>query len=248
MVADASAPLSVLHVDDNPELGSLVKLYLEQGESDLPCTVTTETSPTAALERLRSGSRFDCVVSDYEMPEMNGIDFAQAVREADPDLPVLLFSSTAAGDIAPEVVEVGLTDYLQKGGDPDQYKMLVRRVERAVEGGGRFDAAAEVRLEGVGVLGTDERFQEVDESYAALYGYRPEEVVGKHWSELHPADEVKHIRANVLPVIQRDGQWSGRSKGIRADGTVFAETKFVSALDDGRLLITVSTADDETHP
>jgi hypothetical protein len=51
---------------------------------------------------------------------------------------------------------------------------------------------------------------------------------------------VTHIRTHVLPIIQQDGRWSGRSRGVRADGSVFAESKLVSMLDDGQLLITVS--------
>ena len=78
------------------------------------------------------------------------------------------------------------------------------------------------------------------------YGYAPEAIVGKHWTELHPEDEVEHIRTHVLPVVQSGGKWSGRSGGLRSDGTTFTESKMVTALDDGRLLIAVSKFDDGT--
>ena len=238
--------LSVLHVDDNPGMGAVVKRYLERDGVDPACTVTTEQSPRAPLDRIRGGdANFDCVISDYEMPGMNGIEFLEAVRETHPTLPFLMFSSTDASTVAPEVIGAGLTDYLRKGSGSEQYTMLVRRLEHAVEGGGRFDAAEETVLEGVGVVGSDGRFQQVDSSYASLYGYAPEEVVGRHWSELHPEDEVEHIRTHIVPIIQRGGQWSGRSRGLRADGTTFTESKLVSALDDERILITVSALDDE---
>jgi DNA-binding NtrC family response regulator len=94
LMDDSSAgPVEVLHVDDDPALGELVKLYLEREESDLNCDVTTETSPVAALDRIRADDAgFDCVISDYDMPEMNGIEFLERVRESRPELPVLLFS------------------------------------------------------------------------------------------------------------------------------------------------------------
>jgi CheY-like chemotaxis protein len=129
-------PLSVLHVDDDPDLCALVKSYLERDGSEPSCVVTTETSPTSALERVRTdGTSFDCVVSDYGMGEMNGIEFLEAVRESAPDLPLLLFSSEAASDLAPEVIEAGLTDYLRKGAGADQYTLLVRRLEHGIGGG-----------------------------------------------------------------------------------------------------------------
>ena len=238
-------PLSILHVDDDPDLGGLVKAFLERDSNDIDCTVRTETSPVDALDRIRSEeSAFDCVISDYNMPEMNGVEFLEAVRETNPELPLLLFSGEETNDVAAEVIGAGLTDYLRKGMGAGQYTMLIRRVEHAVEGGGKFDPEAETELDGVGVVGSDERFEEADDTYASFYGYEPEDVEGKHWTELHPDEEVEHIRTHVLPVVRGGGEWSGRSRGLRSDGSTFTESKMVTALDDGRLLIAVSELDD----
>ena len=244
-VTDPDEPLSILHVDDDPDLGALVKTFLERDGSGIDCTVTRETSPADALERIRGpDSAFDCVISDYNLPEMNGITFLEAVRETHPELPLLLFSGEETNDVAAEIIQAGLTDYLRKGLGSDQYTMLIRRVEHAVEGGGRFDPEAETELDGIGVVGVDERFETADDTYASFYGYDADDVEGKHWSELHPDEEVEHIRTHVLPVVQSGGEWSGRSRGLRSDGSTFTESKLVTALDDGRLLIAVSELDD----
>lgn len=95
-------------------------------------------------------------------------------------------------------------------------------------------------LDAVGVVGPDERFDRVDTGYADLYDYDPDEVTGKHWTELHPDDEVEHIRTHLLPVVQEGGKWTGRSIGLRADGSTFTEPKMITTLDDDHLLITVS--------
>jgi PAS domain S-box-containing protein len=237
--------LSILHVDDDAALGALVKLYLEREDSGLGCTVTTETNPETALTMIRSSETdFDCVVSDYSMPEMNGIDFLEAIRETHPELPVLLFSGEETGDVAAEIIQAGVTDYLKKSVGTDQYTSLIRRVEHAVDSDGSFESDSEVELSGVGVIGTDERFERVDETYASYYGYESEELVGKHWSELHPSDEVQHIRTHVIPVVERGGKWTGQSEGLRADETTFTESKLVTALDGGRMLIAVDEIDD----
>jgi len=236
--------LSVLHVDDDPALGSLVAAYLERDGSGLRCRVRTETEPEAALAAIRDPeTAFDCVISDYNMPGMNGIEFLEAVREDHPTLPLLLFSGEETNDVAAEIIRAGLTDYLKKGG-ADRYTMLIRRVEHAVDSTGQFDDEAEAAVDAVGVVGVDGRFQTADEAYASVYGYEPEEVEGKHWAELHPDDEVEHIRTHVLPVVRDGGEWNGRSRGFRADGSTFTESKRVTALDDGRLLIAVSELDD----
>ncbi|MFC7019825.1 MULTISPECIES: response regulator [Haloarcula] len=239
--------LSILHVDDDPDLLDLVKLQLEREGNGVECAVRTESSPRAALDLLRDEeTALDCVISDYNMPEMNGIEFLRAVRESHPELPVLLFSGAETGDIAAEIVEVGLTDYLRKGYGLDQYTMLIRRVSHAVESDGAFDPETETELDGVGVVGRDELFDDVDDTYASLYGYSADELTGKHWTELHPEAEVEHIRTHVLPVVERGGKWTGRSEGLRSDDSRFTESKLVTALDDGRLLIAVSELDDST--
>lgn len=241
----SSDALSIYHVDDDPELGALVKRYVESGIVEADCAVTTETDPRSALETLRAdGERFDCVVSDYDMPDMNGIEFLEAVRETHPRLPFLMFSGREPNDIAASIIRAGLSDFLRKGAGTDQYTMLVRRVEHAVASEGQFDPETETELDGVGVVGVDERFDAADETYASLYEYSAGEVVGKHWSELHPDSEVEHIRNHVLPVVRDGGTWSGHSRGLRADGSTFTESKMVTALDDGRLLIAVSELDE----
>lgn len=174
------------------------------------------------------------------MPNVDGVTFLEAVRGHRPKLPVLLFSGEEPDNVAAETVRAGLTDCPQKGFGTDQYTMLVRRVEHAVEGEGTFDPEVETEADGVGILRADERFEEADETYASLYGYAADEARGRHWTELHPHDEVEHIRTHILPVVEGGGEWHGRSRGLRSDGSLFTESKLVTALADDRLLIAAS--------
>jgi PAS domain S-box-containing protein len=248
-MAAAAQSHHILHVDDDPAMGDLVATYLQREGCDIDCAVRTETAPADALARIRDPeTKFDCVISDYNMPGMNGIEFLEAVRETHPTLPLLLFSGEETDEVAAEIVRAGLTDYLKKGIGGDSYTMLVRRVEHAMAGGGQFDPSSETTVDSVGVVGSDEQFDEVDEAYANLYEYDADEIAGKHWTELHPEEEVNHIKTHVLPVVREGGEWTGRSKGLRADGSTFTESKMVTALDDGRLLIAVSELDDQSGP
>ena len=235
----------MLFVDGDADEAALVAAYLQREGSGVDCRVTTETDPQAALARLRAGESFDCVVSGSMLPGMDGIEFLEAVQAHRPEVPVLLFACNDPSEVAARVVEAGLTDFLTKGYGADQYTMLVRRVGHALEtDAGAFDRKTSVELNNVAVIGADERFERVDEGYASLYGYAPSEVEGRHWTDLHPVAEVRHVQSHVLPVVRAGGQWSGRSEGLRADGSTFTESKLVQALSDGRLLVAVSAAED----
>ncbi len=122
--------IRILHVDDNPELTELTKIYLEKEREEF--NVVTTTNAVEAIEELQNGE-FDCVVSDYDMPNTDGIELLKIVRETQPNLPFVLFTAKGAESIASEAFSAGATDYMQKDVGGDQYEILAGRIESAVE-------------------------------------------------------------------------------------------------------------------
>jgi len=86
---------TVLVVDDDPKLTAVTSAYL--GRLD-DVAVEARADPEAALARL--DETVDCVVSDYEMPEMDGLDVLATVRRDHPGMPVILFSGTDEAGVA----------------------------------------------------------------------------------------------------------------------------------------------------
>lgn len=127
----ATEVIHVLHVDDKPSLTEIVSEFLEDIHDKI--IVASETSAGDALDRLfNSDEEYDCIVSDYEMPGMNGQDFLEAVREKRPNLPFILFTGKGSEEIASQAISSGVTDYLRKGTGTDQYQLLANKIENAV--------------------------------------------------------------------------------------------------------------------
>jgi CheY-like chemotaxis protein len=84
--------IHLLHVDDEPDFADLVATFLEREDSRF--TVETVTSASDGLDRL-ADTTFDCIISDYDMPGQNGIEFLETVREEYPDLPFILYTGKA---------------------------------------------------------------------------------------------------------------------------------------------------------
>jgi PAS domain S-box-containing protein len=103
---------SVLYVDDEPDLLDLGRLFLEQSGR---FTVTTAGSGTLALEMMEKQA-FDAIVSDYQMPECNGLRLLRHVRQ-DSDIPFILFTGKGREEVVIEAINTGVDFYLQKGGD-----------------------------------------------------------------------------------------------------------------------------------
>ncbi|NLD99668.1 MAG: response regulator, partial [Fibrobacter sp.] len=104
--------ISFLYVDDEEELLTIAKLFLERtGEFRVDIA-------KSAQEVLQSGSlqSYDAIISDYQMPGMNGIEFLKAVRDQDKDIPFILFTGKGREEVVIEAINNGADFYLQKGG------------------------------------------------------------------------------------------------------------------------------------
>jgi PAS domain S-box-containing protein len=120
---------SVLYVDDEPDLLELGQMFLEKsGEF----SVAISTSAEEALESPSIRS-YDVIISDYQMPGMDGIAFLKAVRERFGDIPFILFTGRGREEVVIDAINNGADFYLQKGGDPkSQFAELSHKIRQSV--------------------------------------------------------------------------------------------------------------------
>ncbi|HWQ65830.1 MAG TPA: response regulator, partial [Methanospirillum sp.] len=127
--------ISVLYVDDEEVLLQIGKLFLEKMGNLI---VDISNSPKQALE-LISSDKYSAIISDYEMPIMNGIDFLKEVRHEYGDIPFILFTGRGREEVVIQALNNGADFYLQKGGDPKsqftelEYKVRVAVAKRQAE-------------------------------------------------------------------------------------------------------------------
>lgn len=122
--------LSILYVDDDSTLLEIGKLFLEKSGT---IHVDILDSASEALDKIRA-TKYDAIISDYQMPEMDGIRFLKAVRAEYPSLPFIIFTGKGREEVVIEALNNGADHYLQKGGDPrSQFAELIHNIERSVE-------------------------------------------------------------------------------------------------------------------
>lgn len=196
--------IEVLHVDDDQEFVDMAAAFMERHDDRL--AVESVTSVEGGMNVLHRNS-VDCVVSDYEMPGTDGIEFLEAVREAHPDLPFILYTGRGSEDIASEAISAGVTDYLQKESGTSHYEVLVNRITNAVE---QRRAQAEA-------LETEQRLQTIAENANdILWTFTPnwddvlfvnspyEEIWGRSIEELRaePTSFLKGIHPDDRPRVE----------------------------------------------
>lgn len=116
--------LQVLVVDDDESLRKSIKLNIEHAGF----TCTTVGSGPEALELLDSQT-FDIVLSDLQLPEMNGIDFIKACCEKHPGMAIILMTGFGSSSLALEAMRAGAYDYISKPFEPDELLLTLRKVE-----------------------------------------------------------------------------------------------------------------------
>ncbi|MFA6362227.1 GAF domain-containing protein [Methanoregula sp.] len=122
--------ISALYVDDEPALLDLGKIFLERA-GDI--RVDTTSSAPEALTKIKS-TTYDVIISDYQMPVMDGLAFLRIIRSEYPALPFIIFTGKGREDVVIEALNEGADHYIQKGGDPKaQFAELSHTIRRAVE-------------------------------------------------------------------------------------------------------------------
>lgn len=128
MVTDK--PYRILYVDDEPGLLEIGKAFLEQTGG---MEVETSIEASEALNRLRQ-EHFDAVVSDYQMPVMDGIELLEAIRARGDGIPFIIFTGKGREDVVIKAFKSGADFYLQKGGNPrTQFAELVNMIRTSIE-------------------------------------------------------------------------------------------------------------------
>ncbi|MFA6363620.1 PAS domain S-box protein [Methanoregula sp.] len=201
-----AAAIRVLYVDDDPSLLDIGKLMLEQSGD---FTVTTALSAPEGY-RLLEQEKFDAVISDYQMPEMDGIQFLVEVRTRFGLIPFILFTGKGREDVVIQAINRGADFYLQKCGDSsEEFAELSHKLKQAASWKMADDVLKKNEETYRHVIGhSDEAIVVVQDGMLKMVNHRAIEFTGYSEQELlsmqfpvliHPDDR--------LMMVERYQQW-----------------------------------------
>jgi PAS domain S-box-containing protein len=197
--ANGKKKIRILHVDDDDCVLQVSKEILEM---DSNFEVDNVTSVAQAKEKMRN-QKYAAIISDYEMPTQNGLEFLKELREQSHEIPFIMFTGKGREEVIIEALNVGASGYVNKQGDPETvYSELTHNVRVAVEKSQAEEAlrdseakySAMVRKVKDGVFITrEQRLEYVNESLAKMLGYSVSEMENKSFLKFFPPESRESI-------------------------------------------------------
>ena len=214
--------IRVLLIDDESDQLEMANLgLLNNGDG---FTILSESSPLKVIELVRSSS-VDCIVCDYIMPEMDGLELCRRLRAEGYETPFIVFTGQGSEEVAERAFDVGADNYIRKENNFSVYAVLAKSIMSLVQS---HRAKRDLR-------DSEERyrslFNNMSSAYAYhkfIYDYRMKPVdfvfleVNKEFEKVTglSRNQVIGRRATeVLPGIEKDpADWIGVYGKVATEG------------------------------
>jgi len=205
--------LQILHLEDNPVDGELVeRLLRRQGIVGHFTRVQARDEFIGALQQ----TRFDVILSDFELPGFDGLSALKIAHEQAPDCPFIFVSGRLGEEAAIESLAQGASDFIVKdrlGRLPATIRRVLRETsEKAAARRAQqliADQAALLEMAQDAIVVGDLRgnIQYWNRGAERLHGWKAEEVIGRDAREFLFQDPAGFDEA--LKALLQDGAWSG---------------------------------------
>ena len=147
-------PVRILYLEDDPRDAELVRDKLQQ--AGLACDLRV-AGDRAEYEAALAQTRFDLILSDYKLPNYDGMAALAWARTKQPDVPFILISGTLGEEQAVDCVLRGATDYVLKQRLDRLLPAVLRALTEAEERRHRREAEESLRLRSCAIAGSSSR-------------------------------------------------------------------------------------------
>lgn len=218
----------IMVVDDELDICRLTKEFLETSDDLQVDTFISVREARGAL----SNNRYDAIVSDYQMPEEDGISFLRSLRENGDDTPFLLFTGKGREEIVIEALNSGANSYMQKGGHPSslylemRHRILThvdqhRARSQLIESENNFRICMNQSKEALYLHGYDGRIIEVNDTAVRDTGYTREELLAMNVFDIDPTLRAMGDLENIWRSITSNKFETLKANHRRKDGSLY---------------------------
>jgi len=232
-----SQHLKLLYVEDNPDAREMTAMILEDFFDDIVIAVDGEDG----FEKFQQ-NEFDLIITDINMPKLNGLDMIEKIRETDESISILVLSAHNEDDFFIRSIKLSIDGYLLKPIDIDQFSSMLNKVIQK----NKYKEEAKVNLHLleeyklatnessiVSKANTSGIITYVNDAFLEITKYSREELIGQNHNIVRHPDNPKAIFEDMWHTIRDKKQiWKGIVRNKAKDGRSYYVDSLVMPILD----------------
>jgi diguanylate cyclase (GGDEF)-like protein/PAS domain S-box-containing protein len=247
--------IRILIVEDSDNDTELLLRELRKGGFD-PVYKRVETARD--MEEALHACAWDIIVSDYSMPNFDGLAALKLVKRLGIDVPFIIVSANIGEEIAVMAMKAGAHDYIMKGNlarlvpaiERELKEVRARQQHRDAEKQMRkLSSAVEQTADSVTITDPEGNIEYVNAAFSEITGYSKQEAVGRTNRILKSGRHDKEFYAQLWQNLTQGKAFQDIFINRRKDGSLYYEEKSITPLkdDDGVVTHFISTGKDITE-
>ncbi|MGB5792425.1 diguanylate cyclase [Poseidonibacter sp.] len=211
--------MNILVVEDSITCSSKIKEIL----STLLLNVIVAKDGEEALNILKNDSSISLIISDYDMPKMNGMELLKKIRKDKnySSLPLVMISATQNSDLKIKLYKNGVNDIISKPFLKDELKAKILNIfsnKKQIE---EINSFNKIFDENIISSSTDTKgiIKSVSNAFCEISGYSKNELIGQNHSIVKDPEMPKSIYKELWTTIQKGKIWKGEIRNLRKDGS-----------------------------
>jgi PAS domain S-box-containing protein len=233
-------PVLILYLEDNPRDAELVRDQLQL--ASMACELRI-ASGRAEYEAALARTCFDLILSDYCLPDYDGLAALALARAKQPHVPFILISGTLGEEQAVDCLLSGATDYVLKQRLNRLVPAMLRALAEAAERQKRRESEARYRalfhgsVDGILIADIETKtFKYANPALCRMLGYTEYELRTMGVPDIHPKDAIQSVVAEFETPACGDKTLAIGIPCLRKDGSVvYADINVTRITIDGRL-------------
>jgi len=254
-VIEYSQNLKLLYVEDNEEARLSTIVVLEEFFHNIVVAIDGEDG----YDKFKENSDIDIIITDINMPKMNGLEMIEKIRSVDSTVPILVLSAYNESGFFMDSIKLGVEGYLLKPIDIDQFLGVLNKTIEKLKLAKEITKSNNLlnqyknitdKSSIISVIDTNGVITYVNDLFCEISQYTKEELIGSDYHSLLKYQQPKEIHDEIWDTILNKKEiWQGVVKFISRYGDLYyLKTTIKPILDEnGEIIEYIALRDDITE-
>ncbi len=234
--------LNILCIEDEELARNKLVKFLKQKFKSVDEAANGIEGLTKYNEKLDSKESYDLIISDINMPKMDGLELLKKIRQTNKEISIIFITARSESDKMIEAIEYQVNGYILKPIDFDLIAVKITEIANDIYYKRKYAFQKKENEDYIALLNKQAIVSKTDlegnitfvnDAFCEVCGYSREELIGKSHNIIRHPDVSKSLFQNVWETISNGEVWEGRIKNKAKNGSsFFLNTKIIPLYDE----------------